>query len=408
MVQTSSVFVLGAIAFGAVSSVNAIPVHSGTPVTTATVLPAPPPVHTGGTVHKARDNTLAAQNQALNKLKQDDARLDRERAKSYMAEAKAYEAEAQRLAPAGRPIKSTLKARAPPKAATAARPAAKEVKVATQPRPVDNGAKGPNVARPASNPARPNSNSAHISTPGHTVENLARPNTNTNPGHAAAAARPNANSPPSLQQQLASQRTALKDEKHKYATQDYAKAKEYQTEADAYRAEAQRLEPAAKKAVPPKPQTYQQEIAAQNSGLQRMETKFATEDRQRVKQMTSEASAYTNQANQFAPLPSTQRPLANVGPRDLEDDFEAFAREEEWEEYVARANELQAEMSETAPGAATEPMAESAPRPKPHNRKNRNRKAKKFQRQVEDEAEAFAREWEEFVTREWEALEELD
>jgi len=321
MVQASSFVVLTAIAFGAVSSVSAIPVlpasanvvkpvaRVGTVKPQAALLNQQPsrPGSVGAGAQRLGDqakperngvpasveNSIKSQNEAIDKMKQADARLDKQKAEGFEvkfkadeAAYKAYEAEAQRLEPTtGRPQKPVQKApRALPKAPTTP---------PTTP---------PVVARPVAN--------SKVAVP---------------PANRPVVNAANTNSKPSPQQQLASQRTALQNEKQKFANQDNAEAKKYQAEADAYRAEAQRLEPAQKKPAQPKPQTYQQDIAAQNAGLQNLENKFASEDRTRVNQLKSETTAFTNQANQFTTTP---------GPRDFEDEDESFARE--WEEFVTR------------------------------------------------------------------------
>jgi len=330
MVQTSSFVVLSAIALGAISSVSAIPVRSTQGNTANAVKPAQrvetparpqqavlqqqqprPGTPAGAQPNSGKpkanglplsvENTLKSQNQAIEKMKQDDARVDKQKAQGFEVkfkaeekEYKAYEAEAQRLDPtSGRPQRTTQKA---PRGLTPKPP--------VTPPAVSRPAANANPARP-NTPPRPAANGALAATPG-------RPNTNAN------------TKPSPQQQQLESQRTTLEKQKQKFATQDTAEAKKYQAEADAYRAEAQRLEPSPKKPTQPKPQTYQQDIAAQNAGLKTLETKFATEDRERVDKLKAETAAFANQANQFA---------AGPGPRGYDED-EVFARE--WEEFVRR------------------------------------------------------------------------
>jgi len=232
------------------------------------------------------------------------------------------------------------------------------------------------------------------------------------------------------QQQLSSQQTTLQTTEKKFAAEDQKKFKEYQTEADAYRKQYNQLESQIKEAAKP---AYVQGIDAQNAAIKGQQATVAG-DRKLVQE---------DRKATMPGAPSTQRP--GVAPRDLEDDIEFFGRDleddveffgrdfeddveefaREWDEYDARAVAAEAPI-EAAPaipqeGVATPPADVSAaeqqlplpPAPKKkhhsHHKKQRTqKKAMSLPRDLEDETEAFAREWEEFITREWAALEELD
>jgi len=281
MVQTSSVVVLAAVALA--SSVMALPVGN------------------------SWEQTLAQQQQTVNKLEQTDAALDRQKATSYAAEAKAFEAAADRFAP-------------PPAAKPQQRPAG-----------TINSDKGHLNARPGTN-SRPGQTTGTQNrletggrlqqTPAGRVERPAGgPQKSTSPAprpaggatqktakrlRRALPVTPPAANRPSIQQTLAKQTNVVNNIKQKDAAFDLKEATKLQGEADALRAQAARLEgkpaapPAAAKPAPARPLTVQEQIAQQNAGINRVEQKFAAEDRQKAKEFMADSSLWNQQANRLS------------------------------------------------------------------------------------------------------------